>query len=49
MKALNVVAGVLTRSAQQKGDQLNGRPYFRIFIGLIAELTPTNPGLLNAL
>lgn len=43
MKALAVIAGVLQRDAAAKGEALNGRPYFRIFIGLIAELAPANP------
>ena len=49
MKALAVIAGVLQRDAAAKGDALNGRPYFRIFIGLIAELAPANPSALPAL
>jgi hypothetical protein len=43
MKVLNVVAGVLQRDALQKGEGFNGRPYYRIFMGLITELSPSTP------
>lgn len=43
MKMLNVVAGVLQRDATQKGDAFNGRPFYRIFLGLVSELSPTAP------
>ena len=42
-KILRVVSGVLARDAAARGEALNGRPYYRIFLGLIAELAPTFP------
>jgi hypothetical protein len=42
-KVLRVVSGVLVRDAAARGEALNGRPYYRIFLGLIAELAPAFP------
>ena len=38
-----MVSGVLVRDAAACGEALNGRPYYRIFLGLIAELAPAFP------
>ena len=42
-KILRVISGVLVRDAAARGEALNGRPYYRIFLGLIAELAPAFP------
>lgn len=41
---LGVVAGCLQREAAARAEALNGRPYFRILLGLICELAPAEPG-----
>lgn len=42
-KALQLVVGVALRDAAARGPEFNGRPFFRIFIGLFSEL-PAGPG-----
>lgn len=42
-KILRVISGALVRSAASRGEQLNGRPYYRLFLGIIAELAPAFP------
>ncbi|BDA40393.1 CCR4-NOT transcription complex subunit 1 [Coccomyxa sp. Obi] len=43
-KVLGVVAGCLQREAAARAEAFNGRPYFRILLGLICELAPAEPG-----
>lgn len=43
-KVLGCVAGCLQRDAAARADAFNGRPYFRILLGLICELAPAEPG-----
>ncbi|KAK9843414.1 hypothetical protein WJX81_000935 [Elliptochloris bilobata] len=43
-KALQLVVGVALRDAAARGPEFNGRPFFRIFIGLFNEL-PSSPGV----
>ncbi len=42
-RVLGVVAGCLQREAAARGDAFNGRPYFRILLGLVCELSPAEP------
>jgi CCR4-NOT transcription complex subunit 1 len=42
-KILRVISGALVRSAAARGEQLNARPYYRLFLGIIAELAPAFP------
>lgn len=41
---LGVVAGCLQREAAARAEAFNGRPYFRVLLGLICELAPAEPG-----
>lgn len=41
-KVLSVMASVLQRDAASRGGAFNARPYYRMCIGLIYELTPSN-------
>ena len=42
-RILRVISGALVRSAAARGEQLNARPYYRLFLGIIAELAPAFP------
>lgn len=42
-KALQLVVGVALRDAAARGPEFNGRPFFRVFIGLFNELA-ASPG-----
>jgi len=45
--ALRLVVGVALRDAAARGPEFNGRPFFRVFIGLFSEL-PAGPGAADA-
>ena len=49
LRAARAVAGVALRDGATRGFEFNGRPCFRLFIGLIAELTSGESGDTNAL
>ena len=40
---MGVMANVLQRSADQQGGEFNSRPFFRICLGFISELAPSDP------
>lgn len=42
-KTMGVMANVLQRSADQQGGEFNSRPFFRICLGFISELAPSDP------
>ena len=42
-RVLGVVAGCLQRDAAAAGNAFNGRPFFRILLGLTCELSPAEP------
>ncbi len=42
-QVLGILATVLQRDADERGGAFNGRPYFRLCIGLLAELSPADP------
>ncbi|KAL4458253.1 hypothetical protein ABPG75_013118 [Micractinium tetrahymenae] len=42
-KVLGILATVLQRDADERGGAFNGRPYFRLCIGFLAELSPADP------
>jgi len=41
-KALVVITAVLQGDADERGGAFNSRPYFRLFVGLICELSPSD-------
>lgn len=43
-KVLGVWANFLQRDADEKGQEFNGRPFYRICMGCIQELTPSSRG-----
>ncbi|KAK9824056.1 hypothetical protein WJX72_007392 [[Myrmecia] bisecta] len=42
-KALGIMAGVLQREAELKAGDFNSRPFYRICLGFISELAPSDP------
>ena len=43
VKALGIVSSVLQREAEVKGTEFNSRPFYRICLGFISELSPADP------
>lgn len=43
LQVLGILATVLQRDADERGGAFNGRPYFRLCIGFLAELSPADP------
>jgi CCR4-NOT transcription complex subunit 1 len=42
-KILGILATALQRDAEEKGTNFNGRPYYRMIVGFLTELTPQKP------
>ena len=41
-RVLGIIATLLLRDADERGAAFNGRPYFRLMIGFLSELSPTD-------
>ena len=42
-RALGTIAGHLQRTADVLGEAFTSKPFFRIFIGFISQLSPSDP------
>lgn len=47
-KVLGILATVLQRDSDERGGAFNGRPYFRMCVGFLAELSPADPATDDA-
>jgi CCR4-NOT transcription complex subunit 1 len=43
VKVLGILASVLQRDVDERGGAFNGRPYYRMCVGFLAELSPADP------